>query len=90
MRKEKEDEAPIKTLIEEKALPKPKKRAKAAEPSKKIEDAQNVLRASRRAAASNPARKKVERFIIADPPVAQKRRADFDEDIRPISRLRVR
>ena len=86
-REEREDEAPIGQLIQETALPKPKKRAKTTAPSKKEEDTQNVLRDSRKAAAkAKPARKKVERFIIADPPVSEKRRAYFDDDL-PISRL---
>ena len=85
----KQDEAPISTLIEEKALPKPKKRAKVAETSKGMEDAKNVLRASRRAAADRNKAKQA-KFLISSPPEAQKRRADLDEDTRPISRLRVR
>ena len=87
-REEREDEAPIGQLIQETALPKPKKRAKSTTPSKKEEDVHNVLRASRKAATAkaSPARKKVERFIIADPPVSEKRRGGYDDDM-PISNL---
>ena len=67
---------PVKpSIVIETALPAPKKRVKRAEPSEKQEDVQDILRASRRAATSNPARNKVERFIIADPPEAEKRKA---------------
>ena len=88
-----EDGQPIATLIEE-ALPTPRKRAKAvsvASAAKKGADevgaAQNVLRASRKAAlATSKSRKKVERFDIGDPSL--KRRVDPD-DRRPIGRLRI-
>ena len=84
----KEDSAPIIKLIEE-ALPKPKKRVNIAEPSKKQEDAKNILRASRRAAADRT-KAKQGKFTIASPPEPVKRRAQFDDDLGPISRLRVR
>ena len=84
----KEDSAPIIKLIEEE-LPKPKKRAQIAKPNKKQEDAKNILRASRRADADR-AKAKQGRFTIASPPEPVKRRAQLDDDLRPISRLRVR
>ena len=48
-----------------------------------------VLRASRKAALADTSksRKKVERFIIADPPASEKRKAEIDDNL-PIGRLR--
>ena len=50
---------------------------------------QHVIRASRRAAAAKTSnsRRKVGRFIMADPSVPQKRKADDDDE--PIARLRA-
>ena len=64
VRKEKaEDEAPLSQRIEEVALPTLKKKLrKLPEPSKKMEDAKDVLRAIKRSA-----RKKVERYKVAEP-----------------------
>ena len=88
-----EDEQPIAALIEE-ALPRPRKRAKvaAASATKKgadeVGNAQNVLRASRKAALSSSiSRKKVQHFNIADTGI--KRTADPD-DTKPIARLRAK
>ena len=84
----KEDSAPIIKLIEEE-LPKPKKRVKNVKPNKKQEDAKNILRASRRADADRT-KAKQGKFTIASPPEPVKRRAKFDDDLRPTSRLCVR
>ena len=72
----KEDEQQIAALIEE-ALPKPKQRANVIT-NPKEDDAKNILRANKKAAARPNNR--VERFIIADPPVSQRRKAEIVSD----------
>ena len=62
------------TLIEE-ALPKPKTQRAKVTAHAKGDDAKNILRVSKKAAA-RPTRR-AERSIIADPPVSQRRKADI-------------
>ena len=92
-RAKKADEQPLQALVEE-AIPKPKAKAKAraatASKGEGISNAQNVFRASRKAAAANAgkSRKRVERFIIADLPASEKRKKAEEEDNRPLEKLR--
>ena len=73
---------PLAPLIEE-ALPKQKQRAKVTA-NAKDDDAKNILQASKKAAARPKSR--VERFIIADPPVSQRRKAEIISDDAPFPR----
>ena len=84
--RKKEDEAPLSVLIEQ-PIPKPKKRAKVTPAKAKEEDATNVLRASKKAAAAPQSRARPERFLISLQPTSQKRDADDDA---PISQLKRR
>ena len=61
--------------IQKTPLPKAKKRAKNAPASQKEEDAKNILRAAKKASVEATCSKKIEKFVIADPPEPEKRKA---------------
>ena len=84
--KRKKAKASASSKIEETALPKPKRAARKPKPPSE-DGAQDILRAVRRAAAP---KRKLERFIIADSPEQEKRKADLLDMPVPRRRRRVR